>query len=114
MKPHAIWACLLMLGGAANAQGGAVAIDLPPDRVEFHPAPGVDTVRSNCITCHSAQYVYTQPPLTRDQWQAEVTKMRNAYGAPIPAEADKEIVDYLYGQNGKQAAGGADAARPPR
>jgi len=114
MKRHAMAACVLMLAGTAWAQGALNTMDLPPDRVEFHPGPGMEAARANCITCHSAQYIYMQPPLTREQWQAEVAKMRSAYGAPIPQGVDKEIADYLYSQNGKPAAGGAETAKRPR
>jgi hypothetical protein len=114
---QAIFAGLLGWAGIAGAQVGINSVDLPPDRVEFRP--GVDAVRSNCITCHSAQYVYMQPPLSREQWHAEVAKMRKAYGAPIPEAADNAIVDYLVGQNGKpegaKAHGGkAETAQRPR
>lgn len=114
MKRHAIAVCLLVCAGAAGAQVGVSTVDLPPDKVEFRPGPGVDTARANCITCHSAQYIYTQPPLSREQWRAEVAKMRSAYGAPIPADADNTIADYLFGQNGKTEGGKAETAQRPR
>jgi hypothetical protein len=33
--------------------------------------------------------------LNKSQWKAEVSKMRNAFGAPIDDEMEAEIVDYL-------------------
>jgi hypothetical protein len=39
--------------------------------------------------------VLLQPPLSKQAWTDEVTKMRKVYGAPV-AEADvPAIVDYL-------------------
>jgi hypothetical protein len=39
--------------------------------------------------------VLTQPPLSRQTWEAEVAKMRNVYKAPIAKEDVTPIVDYL-------------------
>jgi hypothetical protein len=68
--------------------------------VEF-PDPGrtfpgaADAANNNCLACHSAGMVLTQPRLSRADWQAEVNKMRTVYKAPI-ADADvPAIVDYL-------------------
>lgn len=89
---------LLMLGAAY----GTVSIKLPPETIRFKPGPGADVANANCSTCHSPAYVYTQPPLTRAQWTAEVNKMKAVYGAPIEAGDVNTIVDYLMTQNGKQ------------
>jgi mono/diheme cytochrome c family protein len=91
--------CVLGLLGSTY---GTVTIKLPAATVPFKPGPGMEVANANCRTCHSAAYVYTQPPLTRAQWTAEVNKMKAAYGAPL-ADADvAPIVDYLMTQNGKQ------------
>ena len=56
---------------------------------------GADAINANCVTCHSASMVFVQPPLSKQTWTNEVTKMRKVYGAPI-AEADvPAIIDYL-------------------
>jgi hypothetical protein len=39
--------------------------------------------------------ILTQPALSNDQWHAVVTKMREVYKAPVPAEEDAAIVAYL-------------------
>ncbi len=114
MRRLAFAFCMLAGSGSVVAQVGVNTADLPPDKVEFRPGPGLDTVRANCITCHSAQYIYTQPPLSREQWKAEVVKMRSAYGAPIPPEAENTIVDYLVRQNGKPEGEKAETAQRPR
>ena len=87
-------------GSAAPPSSIAVAgVTLRSVSVDF-PDPGntfpgaADAVNNNCLACHSAGMVLTQPHLSRAS-QAEVEKMRNAYKAPI-ADADvPAIVDYL-------------------
>lgn len=91
---------------AANAgpPTGTTTIELPGNvGPTFKPGPGVDVVQEHCTECHSPAYVAIQPPLTATQWTAEVTKMRKAYGAPIPDDAAGTIVQYLT----------AEYARPP-
>jgi mono/diheme cytochrome c family protein len=86
----------------SDTAGAAVTITLPPDARSFGPGPGQSIAQANCTVCHAADYVYMQPPLTADQWRAEVTKMQKAYGAPIDASAVDALVQYLVGQNGKR------------
>jgi hypothetical protein len=70
------------------------AVTLPDDTRVFAGA-NADAVNANCLTCHSAGMVLTQPSLTRSEWQGEVEKMIKTYKAPV-AEADvPAIVDYL-------------------
>jgi cytochrome c5 len=71
----------------------SVGVEIPDPGNTF---PGTaDIVNNNCLTCHSAGMVLTQPQLSRVDWQAEVDKMRKIYKAPI-ADADvPAIVDYL-------------------
>ena len=72
----------------------SVNVDLP-NRDRNFEGPGADVVNNNCLACHSAGMVLTQPRLPRAVWQAEVEKMRNTYKAPIDAEDVPAIVDYL-------------------
>jgi hypothetical protein len=78
-----------------------VSITLPAPHGEFKTAPGSDLATGRCLTCHSAEYVYMQPPLSKTAWTAEVKKMKNAYGAPIDDTEVAPLVAYLVGQNGK-------------
>jgi hypothetical protein len=71
------------------------SITLPDDAETFGEGPHADVLNRNCLACHSVSMVRYQPPLTRKQWAATVTKMREAYGAPIEASATEEIVDAL-------------------
>jgi cytochrome c5 len=72
----------------------SVNVDLPFGDRMFE-GPGADVVNNNCLACHSVGMVMTQPPLSRQTWEAEVAKMRNAYKAPIANEDVTPIVDYL-------------------
>ena len=79
--------------------GAALAGEEP---VQLKRAPGVDKVETNCAVCHSLDYIEMNSPfLNAAGWDAEVTKMINAFGAPINAADAKIIGDYLkanYGQ----------------
>ena len=65
-------------------------------RCHLKQAPGVDVVEGRCAACHSLDYVIINSPfLSNEKWDATVTKMIKAFGAPIdPADA-KTIGDYL-------------------
>jgi sulfite dehydrogenase (cytochrome) subunit B len=87
--------------------GAPPAYAPPPETSRFIAAPGVEMTQRYCLTCHSADYVSTQPPhMPAAFWQAEVSKMRNAYGAPIPDDAAKAIADYLVATYSEPSAGG--------
>ena len=83
---------LLSVVWAAAGVGGATARQqsMPPETAAYQPSalPGYEIVRRSCLTCHSAQYVSTQPPgSTRTYWDATVKKMKKPFGAPFPAAA---------------------------
>ena len=103
-----VLACIAALGATAVAAGkpappkGTASITLPGDAgMAFKPGPGLAAAQANCLSCHSSAYVSTQPVLTRAQWTAEVTKMKNVYGAPIADDAVPALVEYLTAQYGK-------------
>jgi mono/diheme cytochrome c family protein len=74
----------------------SVSVDLPPDSDRsFPPGPGVEVISSNCVACHSAGMVLTQPALSRAAWDAEVHKMIATYKAPISEADAATIVAYL-------------------
>ena len=64
--------------------------------IELKKAPGLDKVEANCSGCHSLDYILMNSPFPNAAlWDAEVTKMIKAFGAPI-SEADAKIIaDYL-------------------
>jgi hypothetical protein len=53
-----------------------------------------------CATCHTTRYIMIQPPLSRETWVSEVTKMQKTFGAPIPDDKTGEIVEYLVSVRG--------------
>src|SRR5690349_1221223 len=69
--------------------------------VELKSAPGRDKVEANCAACHSLDYVVMNSPfLNATQWDATVSKMINAFGAPIDGADAKAIADYLKANYG--------------
>jgi len=81
---------------AAIAGAGATAACAEEKPVELKPGPGLDKVEDNCGACHSLDYIQMNSPfLNAAGWNAEVTKMIKAFGAPINDADAKVIVDYL-------------------
>jgi hypothetical protein len=77
----------------------SVSVNFPDPGNLFSGDRAADAINNNCLVCHSAGMVLTQPHLSSAEWQAEIDKMRNVYKAPI-AEADvPAIVDYLVKLN---------------
>jgi hypothetical protein len=102
----AVTACAGVAVGEAGAKAPP-AYAPPPESSRFVAAPGVETAQRYCLTCHSADYVSTQPPhMPATFWQNEVAKMRNAYGATIPDDAAKAIADYLVATYSEPTRGG--------
>ena len=103
-----VLACIAALGATAAAAGkpspphGKVTISLPDETAfAFKPGPGAGAAQRSCLSCHSSAYVSTQPVLSKAQWNAEVLKMKNTYGAPITDEQVAPVVDYLTANYGK-------------
>lgn len=64
--------------------------------VELKQAPGRDKVEANCAACHSLDYIQMNSPYPNAAlWDAEVSKMIKAFGAPIDDADAKAIADYL-------------------
>jgi mono/diheme cytochrome c family protein len=81
-------------------QPATVTIQLPEDPTHFMAGPNLEAASKNCVECHSADYIYMQPPLTQEQWHALVLKMKKTYGAPIDDGDVDAVVSYLMSQNG--------------
>lgn len=89
-------AALLLLGASGIA--GAKSIDLPPDGVQLTPSslPGYAKAQVNCVACHSAEYMLSQPPTApRTYWNNMVHRMRDVFKAPVQEADMADIVDYL-------------------
>ena len=82
-----------------------VSVDLPVSQVSFPPGNGSVIANAYCLICHSAGMVLRQPPLTQDEWTVEINKMRNAFGAPLPADQVEALAKYLGSINGQSAKG---------
>ena len=88
-----------LVGGALLLiAAGPVSIELPGEFVAFPElagGPSNEAVNSNCLSCHSAEMVMHQPRLSAVEWQAEVSKMRSTYKAPVAESDDAAIVAWL-------------------
>jgi mono/diheme cytochrome c family protein len=78
----------------------AAMIALPAAAAEqeiaLKKAPGLDKVEGNCQACHSLAYIPMNSPfLNAAGWNAEVSKMIKAFGAPIDDADAKAIAEYL-------------------
>ena len=71
------------------------SVSFPISHETFPGGARANIVNANCLICHSAGMVLTQPKLTEAEWQAEVNKMRNVYKAPIRETDVPAIVAYL-------------------
>ena len=96
----------IALAALSAAFCGAVAVAAEEKPVLLKKAAGLDKVETNCAACHTLDYILMNSPfLSAAAWDAEVTKMINAFGAPIgPADA-KIISDYLKSNYGSDARG---------
>lgn len=98
-------------------QPGFAAADqqilLPSDPIAFQPGPGSQVASSYCVICHSAEYVYMQPPHSREKWNEIIRKMKHTFGCPIPEEDISTLVDYLVGQNSVQPTLGTQNTQQP-
>ena len=100
---------------AAGFTLASTSVDLPADDQLYPDGPHADVINANCTSCHSASMALNQPPLSADQWKAEVTKMREIYKAPVPAAAVPAVVSYLVNMSAKlpgAAKGNAEVTDP--
>ncbi len=82
----------------------AVAAYAQESKIELKPGPGRELVMGYCVMCHSVDYIQSNSVfMTRQVWEAEVTKMIKAYGAEIPADEVPKLVDYLVTNYGVAA-----------
>jgi mono/diheme cytochrome c family protein len=100
---------LVLFALSVAARAGTVKIELLPETAVLRKAPGVELATAQCVLCHSADYISTQPPLPRNYWQAAVAKMQQKFGAPIaPGDVDA-LVDYLVRNYGTEQSPRAES-----
>lgn len=64
--------------------------------IQLKNAPGLDKVETNCASCHSLDYVLMNSPFPNSAaWDATISKMIKAFGAPIDEGDSKIIGEYL-------------------
>lgn len=73
----------------------SVSVELPTSDITFPGGATADAINANCLSCHSAGMVLTQPNLSKTAWAAEVDKMIHVFKAPIDEGAAAAIVNYL-------------------
>jgi mono/diheme cytochrome c family protein len=79
---------------AASLTAPALAQEEPA--IKLKDGQGLDRVEANCAACHSLDYIQMNSPFPNAAlWEAEVTKMIKAYGAPVSDADAAVIVDYL-------------------
>jgi mono/diheme cytochrome c family protein len=80
----------------------ALMVNLPASTALFPAGKGSEIANANCLICHSAGMALRQPPLTVDEWHAEISKMKAAFGAPIPDDQIGALADYLGAVDGRE------------
>jgi mono/diheme cytochrome c family protein len=75
------------------------SITFPTDPFSFQPGSGQEIASTYCVICHSADYIYTQPPHSQTTWTEIIKKMKLAFGCPIPDESIAHLSEYLTHQN---------------
>ncbi|HEV7403195.1 MAG TPA: cytochrome c [Chthoniobacteraceae bacterium] len=93
---------LLVFAALASAAQAAPLITLPPETATLKPGAGAEVATGQCLVCHSAQYISTQPVMPRAFWKASVEKMQKKYGAPIPDDQVALLVEYLVHTYGSE------------
>ena len=101
MKPFLLLACAsLVVPLLLAADKDRVTIELPAETITYKPGKGVELAQALCATCHSADYLSSQPRMERKFWEASVKKMNEKFGAPLPGDTTA-LVDYLTAAYGK-------------
>lgn len=105
-------AALTVAAFGMNA-ASAIDIQLPQETATYKPSslPGYQLVQQNCMICHSAHYVQTQPVSSRAYWEATVKKMKHPFGAPFSDQDIPAMVDYLVKTYGTEKNASAATAQ---
>jgi hypothetical protein len=86
---------------AATVDDTVRSIALPQLDVALPPGPHQKEFVVACTTCHSARLVLNQPPLDRKKWDTIVQKMVKTFKAPIAAEQEPAVMEYLLAIRGQ-------------
>lgn len=92
MRTIALAVAATLIAGAALGE---------EQEIKLKKGPGLDKVEANCQACHTLAYIpMNSPYLSAAGWDAEVSKMIKAYGAPIDDADARAIADYLKANYG--------------
>lgn len=85
---------------ASSVTGGgmtlhSVDLNFPRSQRIFPGDSEADAINNDCLICHSAGMVLTQPSLSRAGWKGLVDQMHDAFKAPFATKDEPAIVDYL-------------------
>lgn len=86
----------LFAGEDSNSQRSII---FPTDPFSFQPGQGQEIANSYCVICHSADYIYMQPPHSQERWTEIIKKMKHTFGCPIPDDSIATLASYLTHQN---------------
>jgi hypothetical protein len=87
MRTFVLVSIAVLMAGAALAD---------EQEIKLKPGAGLDKVEGNCQACHTLAYIpMNSPYINAAGWDAEVTKMIKAFGAPIDEADAKAIKEYL-------------------
>ncbi len=86
----------LFAGEGSNSQRSII---FPTDPFSFQPGQGQEIANSYCVICHSADYIYMQPPHSQERWTGIIKKMKHTFGCPIPDDSIATLASYLTHQN---------------
>jgi len=96
-------ALALCLGNTAPADAKTITLPTEAPPLKASPLPGYTKAQTNCVACHSAEYMLYQPPTApRAYWEAMVTRMKVVFKAPIDDADMPAIVDYLVKTYGNE------------
>ena len=84
---------------AARESSSTRSIVLPSDPFSFQSGSGQEVAISYCAICHSADYIYMQPPHSQGKWTEIIKKMQQKFGCPIPDNSIGTLAKYLINQN---------------
>ena len=99
----ALSALVLSLGGMTLADAKSITLADGGPSLKASPLPGYAKAQTNCVACHSAEYMLYQPPTApRAYWEAMVTRMKAVFKAPIDDADMPAIVDYLVKTYGNE------------
>jgi len=95
----------VLCASALVATAAPKTIALPPDGVQLKESalPGYRLAQSQCVACHSAEYMLYQPAnAARPYWDAMAKRMKQVFKAPLNDDDIPVIVDYLVKTYGNE------------